>query len=54
MIIYTDDNGLEMQKRIFNYSKGEIIAGNYFPMVSRSFFRDETKNLQVNNIYIAY
>lgn len=38
---YTDSNGLELQKRIFNYrptwnlSVNEPASGNYYPVVSQ-------------------
>ena len=44
---YTDDNGLEMQKRVFNGTAGDLVSGNYYPMVARSYLQDSKKQLQV-------
>ncbi|KAK7113102.1 lysosomal alpha-mannosidase-like [Littorina saxatilis] len=49
---YTDSNGREVLKRQLNYretwpfNNTEPIAGNYFPVNSRIFIRDEAKQVQ--------
>eukprot|EP00118_Oscarella_pearsei_P004513 m.19488 g.19488 ORF g.19488 m.19488 type:complete len:1215 (+) comp27848_c0_seq1:22-3666(+) len=37
---FTDDNGLEMQKRVYNQSETERIAGNYYPMIGAAYMQD--------------
>eukprot|EP00118_Oscarella_pearsei_P019624 m.209593 g.209593 ORF g.209593 m.209593 type:complete len:429 (+) comp39727_c0_seq55:1965-3251(+) len=39
-IWFTDDNGLEMQKRIYNQTQTERIAGNYYPMIASAYIED--------------
>lgn len=46
-VIYTDDNGLEIQTRTYNATEFDLVSGNYFPMVQRAYMVDTTKNLQV-------
>ena len=52
-IFYTDNNGMEMQNRtthphgrIGDADKGVRLAGNYYPVVSRAYLRDNSANLQ--------
>lgn len=50
---YTDANGRQMLKRVWNQRPAfklkvdEPIAGNYYPINSRIFLRDETKGVQL-------
>ena len=51
---YTDANGRQVLKRVWNYRPSwkltdlkEPISGNYYPINSRIFLRDETKDLQL-------
>jgi lysosomal alpha-mannosidase len=50
---YTDSNGREMQKRIRNYRPtwkwydSEPVAGNYYPVPSRIYIRDEDHGVQL-------
>lgn len=50
---YTDSNGREMLKRIRNFrptwhlNQSENVAGNYYPINSRIFIRDEEANKQL-------
>ena len=48
-VFYTDDNGLEMQRRVNlpegrpdDADRGVVIGGNYYPAVSRALIRDES------------
>uniref|UniRef100_A0A1X7VJH7 Alpha-mannosidase n=1 Tax=Amphimedon queenslandica TaxID=400682 RepID=A0A1X7VJH7_AMPQE len=51
---YTDSNGRETIKRMRDYlplypfyKRTEPVAGNYYPITSRAFIRDEDSNLQL-------
>ncbi|XP_062516816.1 lysosomal alpha-mannosidase-like isoform X2 [Corticium candelabrum] len=37
---YTDENGLEMKKRVFDINRFEKIAGNYYPLVAASYLEN--------------
>ncbi|PRP85041.1 hypothetical protein PROFUN_07225 [Planoprotostelium fungivorum] len=45
---YTDDNGLEIMKRVFSPGHAEPEGANYYPMIQRVFMRDEGEGLQMN------
>ena len=51
-VFYTDANGREMQKRTRNfrptwhYKDTEPVAGNYYPVNSRAYIRDENSGVQ--------
>jgi hypothetical protein len=44
-VVYTDDSGLEYQRRITNltYYADDPVAGNYYPISTSAFITDETK-----------
>lgn len=50
---YTDSNGREILKRVIDYrptwklNQTEVVAGNYYPVNSRIFIRDEKKGIQL-------
>lgn len=50
---YTDSNGREILKRVRDFrptwslNQSEKVAGNYYPVNSRIFLRDQTKNKQL-------
>ena len=50
---YTDANGREVLQRVrdyrptWNYSKVEIVSGNYYPINSRIWIRDNERQLTV-------
>ena len=49
---YTDSNGLEMQKRVFNYrptwnfTTEQVAAGNYYPITSAIYIQDNATGLR--------
>lgn len=51
-VVYTDANGREILQRrrdhrdTWNFTNTESIAGNYYPVNSRIYLRDESKNIQ--------
>ena len=53
LLLYTDANGREMQQRKFNFrptwklDNREPVAGNYYPVNSRMYIKDATKQLTV-------
>jgi hypothetical protein len=52
--VFTDSNGREFLERQFNYRPTwdmevfEPVAGNYYPITTGIYIRDEDKNLQLS------
>ncbi|XP_030047027.1 epididymis-specific alpha-mannosidase [Microcaecilia unicolor] len=43
--IHTDNNGYQMQKRLFKTYKANSLARNYYPMVQTAYIEDDTTRL---------
>ena len=46
--VYADTIGMEQQKRVFNPDFTQPIAGNFYPVVSRAYIEDESKDMRLS------
>ncbi|NXO90998.1 MA2B2 mannosidase, partial [Certhia brachydactyla] len=46
-LLYTDNNGYQMQKRLFKAYVNNTVARNYYPMVQTAYIEDDTTRLML-------